>query len=122
MTPLELMEKWEARFISVKDVLGIIEKGEVKDPCIYCGCSTIFGSGRFVNRIPADRLCDETNATVDGYECAECGTPPICMECDIEPVEDVHSFRCPRCEEDAYAEYENDLTLTIKTKGTDNND
>ena len=37
----------------------------VKDPCIWCEQSTAFGSGRFVNRIPADR--DDEEATIDGW-------------------------------------------------------
>ena len=40
----------------------------VIDPCVHCGESTVFGSGRFVNRIPAD----------DGYACAEC----MALDCD----------------------------------------
>lgn len=38
------------------------------DPCRDCGHSTALGSGRFVNRLPAD----------DGYLCAECAA----IECD----------------------------------------
>jgi len=48
----------------------------VKDPCIWCGESTAFGSGRFVNRIPSDR--DDEEATLDGWACAECAG----YECD----------------------------------------
>ena len=33
-----------------------------ENDCILCGEDTSFGSGRFVNRIPAD----------DNYMCAEC--------------------------------------------------
>jgi len=42
--------------------------------CVHCGEDTSFGSGRFVNRIPAD----------DGYSCAEC----MAIECDRcdEPI------------------------------------
>ena len=36
--------------------------------CVSCGEDTTFGSGRFVNRIPAD----------DGYMCSECAS----YECD----------------------------------------
>lgn len=53
---------------------------EVKDPCTYCGESTAFGSGKFVNRIPVD----------DGWGCGECSGFPcdICdkqiyIDCDI---------------------------------------
>lgn len=48
------------------------------DNCIYCGMSTAFGSGRFVNRIPADRELYETGEYLDGYACAECAG----YECD----------------------------------------
>jgi hypothetical protein len=34
----------------------------VIDPCHYCGESTAFGSGKFVNRLPVE----------DGWGCAEC--------------------------------------------------
>ena len=37
---------------------------ETKDPCVHCGKSTAFGSGRFVDRIGYD----------DGWACAECMT------------------------------------------------
>lgn len=40
--------------------------------CVECGCDTSFGSGNFVNRIPA--LTD----THDGWMCVECQS----MECD----------------------------------------
>jgi hypothetical protein len=38
------------------------------DPCVYCGESTAFGFGKFVNRLPVD----------DGWGCAECSG----FECD----------------------------------------
>lgn len=38
------------------------ESAVLSDACVYCGRSTAFGSGRFVNRIPAD----------DGWMCEEC--------------------------------------------------
>lgn len=41
------------------------------DPCVYCGESTAFGFGRFVNRIPVD----------DGWGCAEC-SGFACVECE----------------------------------------
>ena len=36
--------------------------------CVSCGEDTTFGSGRFVNRIPAD----------DGYMCSECASYECC--------------------------------------------
>lgn len=41
-----------------------------KDPCVYCGESTAFGYGRFVNRLPVD----------DGWGCAEC-SGFLCDKC-----------------------------------------
>jgi hypothetical protein len=38
------------------------------DPCVYCGESTAFGFGKFVNRLSVD----------DGWGCAECSG----FECD----------------------------------------
>jgi hypothetical protein len=65
-------------------------------PCVHCGEPTDFGSGRFVNRIPADTYVETTTNGVeyrDGYACEECTeeigyeTPAgdVCRECgDIE--------------------------------------
>jgi hypothetical protein len=44
----------------------------MKDICIDCGRDTSFGSGLFVNRLPAD------NGKKSGYLCVEC----LSMECD----------------------------------------
>lgn len=43
---------------------------KIIDPCVYCGFSTAFGYGRFVNRLPVD----------DGYGCAEC-SGFVCDSC-----------------------------------------
>lgn len=40
------------------------KQSSIKDPCVHCGKSTAFGSGRFVDRIGYD----------DGWACAECMT------------------------------------------------
>ena len=42
------------------------------DPCVFCGEATAWGSGRYVNRVPADNGVDE------GFACAEC----MEMDCD----------------------------------------
>jgi hypothetical protein len=47
-----------------------MSKGVI-DPCYYCGESTAFGFGRFVNRLPVE----------DGWGCAEC-SGFACDECD----------------------------------------
>lgn len=54
------------------------------DPCVYCGEPTAFGSGRFVNRIPADTYDDETGEYRDGFACAEC-LAFDCNDCD-QPI------------------------------------
>lgn len=53
---------------------------DVGDACVDCGHSTAFGSGRFVNRIPA------FTDTKDGYLCADCQS----IDCDgcNEPTDD----------------------------------
>ena len=45
------------------------------DTCDDCGDSTAWGSGKFVNRVPADVgwLCADCQA----IECDECGEPTI---------------------------------------------
>ena len=56
-------------------------------PCVFCNHPTEFGSGRFVNRIPADtwhEFDDGTEEYRDGYACAECMTSE-CDRCD-EPI------------------------------------
>lgn len=40
----------------------------VADPCFGCGESTAWGSGRYVNRVPADKTAEGQ----DGYWCDEC--------------------------------------------------
>lgn len=46
---------------------------QVKDPCVYCGLSTAFGSGKFVNRLSVD----------EGYGCGEC-SGFTCDYCDTQ--------------------------------------
>ena len=70
--------------------------------CVFCGEDTAFGSGRFVNRIPALTTADQcpwlsaelaaagTDLDVDGYACVACMAPDpedacrcgVCVECD----------------------------------------
>lgn len=44
--------------------------------CVYCGHSTIFGLGRFVNRIPVFGTHEDPD--MEGYSCAEC----MAFDCD----------------------------------------
>ena len=48
---------------------------DIGNKCIYCFEDTSFGSGRFVNRIPAD------DGEHDGYACPEC-MEMECARCD----------------------------------------
>ena len=57
--------------LEISQVLALVEQGVV-DPCVWCGRSTAFGSGLFVNRISADREEYYEGTYVDGYACAEC--------------------------------------------------
>ena len=56
--------------------------GDIGDYCVDCLQSTAFGSGRFVNRIPADRDVEDEKGNYlgrrDGYLCPECNF----TECD----------------------------------------
>ena len=56
------------------------EQINIGDECVDCRQDTSFGSGRFVNRIPAfvDREVDGKWLELDGYLCAECRE----MECE----------------------------------------
>tara|TARA_R110000787_G_C13181982_1_gene421969 strand:- start:19 stop:327 length:309 start_codon:yes stop_codon:yes gene_type:complete len=51
-------------------------KIDFKDLCVHCFEDTSFGSGKFVNRVPADSTIDANAGLryirVDGYSCAEC--------------------------------------------------
>ena len=60
---------------------------ETQYRCVYCCADTSFGSGKFVNRVPADADCAVETADGhvifkegeyrDGYACAEC----MMLEC-----------------------------------------
>ena len=45
------------------------------EACVYCGQSVAWGSGRYVDRIPADTFDDDAGEYVEGYLCAECQGP-----------------------------------------------
>lgn len=53
---------------------------EVDDPCIYCGKSTAFGSGRFVNRLASD--VGWGCAECSGYSCDRCGIQ-MYLDCEV---------------------------------------
>ena len=56
--------------------------GDIGDYCVDCLQSTAFGTGRFVNRIPADRDVEDEKGNYlgrrDGWLCPECNF----TECD----------------------------------------
>ena len=65
--------------------------GDIGDYCVECLQSTAFGTGRFVNRIPADRdVYNEEGEIIgnrEGWLCAEC-----------------NFFECDRCDEKIYCD------------------
>ena len=73
---------------------------DVPQVCIHCGDSVKLGSGKFVNRVPAD----------DGYVCWECMMDP-CDKCgqvdDLNTVDYFHEDLTPAhfCD-NCYAELE----------------
>tara|TARA_R100000734_G_C3310034_1_gene100770 strand:+ start:777 stop:1082 length:306 start_codon:yes stop_codon:yes gene_type:complete len=99
---------------------------DIGNRCVHCGEDTSFGSGKFVNRIPADAdyeaLDNQGNVIFadgeyrDGYACAECMALP-CDRCDeLIPLDEdiclddgniiVH-YKC--LTEDERREYDGDL-------------
>lgn len=61
---------------------------DIGNLCLECRKDTAFGSGRFVNRIPA---ADDKE---EGYMCEACQTSDECFDCGKTPV-----FGDTRCEE-----------------------
>jgi len=53
---------------------------DIGNKCVDCLKDTSFGSGRFVNRIPAD------NGIYDGYQCPDCQMIE-CDKCDEPTLE-----------------------------------
>ena len=45
---------------------------DIGEYCVHCLHSVAPGSGRFVDRIPADRHDGIDYLHIDGYACAEC--------------------------------------------------
>ena len=69
--------------------------------CVYCGESTAFGSGKFVNRLPVDEGwgCAECS----GFECDRCDTQiyldddVMPMDCGLEEFADESAHVCEDC-------------------------
>jgi hypothetical protein len=70
---------------------------DLGDRCIECGHDTSFGSGRFVNRIPAD------NGTASGWLCPDC-QQENCDRCNQPDTDfligDDGQVVCSRCWDD----------------------
>ena len=87
---------------------GIPMNKDVGEKCIFCFRDTSFGSGRFVNRMPASDdeydgwACPECMA----YECDRCNKP-IGLDCDIDWEDEKIHAECLTPEE--YIQYEKEL-------------
>jgi hypothetical protein len=77
--PLGMVADDHAAKVAAPDAHPEGTTAPVPDPCQSCGVSTAPGSGRFVNRIPAD----------DGWGCALCFEP-----CGFE---DAKGYTCHGC-------------------------
>tara|TARA_X000001388_G_scaffold25730_1_gene17955 strand:+ start:1312 stop:1659 length:348 start_codon:yes stop_codon:yes gene_type:complete len=80
-------------------------KNDIGNRCVKCGEDTSFGSGRFVNRIPADATYEslDKNGNIifkegeyrEGYACAECMAFECCRCDEMIPMdEDVTPYDC----------------------------
>ena len=70
---------------------------DIGEHCVDCRRSVAFGSGLFVNRIPAD------NGDLDGYLCVECLSEECetCGEITPEWTARNEIIQCDRCAADA---------------------
>ena len=68
---------------------------DIGEHCVDCRRSVAFGSGLFVNRIPAD------NGDLDGYLCAECLSEECetCGEITPEWTARNELIQCEECAE-----------------------
>ena len=99
---------------------------DMGDVCIECYQDTSFGSGYFVNRLPADRMVedDDGNETGQriGYLCTKCSQIP-CDRCgegiyideDIT-CHDLYGFEKAEFDDGAYRVHEHCLTKEEKKK------
>ena len=44
----------------------------IGDECVECGEDTAFGTGKFINRIPAEVQESADHDRIDGYMCGDC--------------------------------------------------
>lgn len=87
--------------------------------CIDCGHSTKFGTGLFVNRIPADDgfICPNCAA----FDCDRCGQK-IPIDEDLTPHEIYGEDRQQYFEDGSYRVCENCITKTEKKQQEQRND
>ena len=102
---------------------------DIGDKCIECMRSTVFGTGLFVNRLPADNgkyigyLCPECNFT----ECDRCNEKIYCDEdftpYDVYRPDEVHSsVEVAEFDDGAYRVHYECLTEEEKSIMDKNND
>ena len=68
----------------------------IGNKCVECLADTSFGSGKFVNRIPAD------NGVYDGYMCENCQM----IDCDNCKNKSVDYFICNKTNKILFLVYE----------------
>jgi hypothetical protein len=97
----------------------------IGDRCVSCDQDTSFGSGLFVNRIPADGYLDgnmDANPTLrrgwmcaecQSYDCDQCGKPIDVDEDEFD--EDTDLRLCPSC---TVKTYEYHLTVLVEIEMT----
>ena len=52
--------------------LVVVEVINIGDKCLECGEDTAFGTGRFINRIPAETQESCDHVKFEGYMCGDC--------------------------------------------------
>lgn len=96
---------------------------DIGDKCIECMRSTVFGTGLFVNRLPADNdkyigyLCPECNF----QECDRCNEKIYCDE-DCTPYDVYDSLEPSEFKDGAYRVHYDCLTEEEKSIMEKNND
>jgi|TARA_R110002012_G_scaffold93113_4_gene225830 hypothetical protein len=95
---------------------GIVKSGEkIIDPCFYCGESTAFGYGKFINRV--GYIDNDFNgwacAECAGYECRVC-EEQIYLDEDLRWSDDLS-----HCHEECLSEEQNQIITMFFELGGD---
>ena len=53
-------------------MITVVEVINIGDECVECGEDTAFGTGKFINRIPAEVQESAEHDRIDGYMCGDC--------------------------------------------------